>query len=98
MGRIKCGGGEDDEPVLRPLGWKSYASRLTSEDASSWQRSVFDEGVPDLAGIDTLRLSTEAKSPEEQARAASCYSARTFSKPYYVCASTEGPAGARGPT
>jgi hypothetical protein len=24
--RIKCGGGEDGEPALSPLGWKAYAS------------------------------------------------------------------------
>jgi hypothetical protein len=46
VGWIKCGGGDDGEPVLRPLGWKAYASRVTSEDASSWQRSVLDDGMP----------------------------------------------------
>jgi Transposase DDE domain len=43
----KCDGGEGGEPVLSPLGWKSYASRrVTSEDASLWQRSVLDDGMP----------------------------------------------------
>jgi hypothetical protein len=35
MGQIKCGGGEDGEPGLSPLGWKSYASHITSDGASA---------------------------------------------------------------
>lgn len=44
MGRIKCGGGEDGEPVLSPPGWGRYTSRVASENASSWKQGVFNAG------------------------------------------------------
>ncbi len=51
MGRIKCGGGDDGEPVQSPPGWKSYASRCA---AVAWRKRCGHAGLDwprDWAGM-----------------------------------------------